>query len=233
VKPFLISEGAKTLAGEYLTAETLKTTLHSLRYDEKVGLLRLWVSEGIPFAFRKMPLLYESIRHWLGLRLAIHPKLITVIGSARLGYSLEPLPKFGRPLSPTSDLDLSIVTDTVFGRLRQDFDRWKGDMKVGTVRPRNKTEERFWPVNLEMLPKNIFRGFVDPYKIPTLPAYGSVQHVRQTEWLLGKKMGITPEAPPLTRVSIRVYRDWQSFLNQLDRSLDNTLTSFGLGSSTH
>jgi hypothetical protein len=124
-------------------------------------------------------------------------------------------------------LDLSIVTDTVFGRLRQDFDRWKGDMKVGTVRPRNKTEERFWPLNLEILPKNIFRGFVDPYKIPTLPAYGSVQHVRQTEWLLGKKMGITPEAPPLSRVSIRVYRDWQSFLNQLDRSLDGTLISFG------
>ena len=226
MKPFLISEGAKTLVGEYLTAEALKTTLHSLRYDEKLGLLRLWASEGIPFAFRKTPLLYEAIRHWLGARLSIHPKLITVIGSVRLGYSLAPLPDFGRPLSAASDLDLSIVTDTVFGHLRNDLDKWKGDMKSGTVHPRNKTEARFWPENLEKLPKNIFKGFVDPYKIPTLPAYGTVRYLRQTEWILGKKMGVTPEAPPVSGVSIRVYRDWQSFLNQLDRSLDGTLISF-------
>jgi hypothetical protein len=228
VRPFSISEGAKALVGTYLPAETLKAVLHSLRYEEKLGVLRLWVSEGIPFAFQNAPLLYESIRHWLGARISVHPKLITMIGSARLGYSLAPLPAFGKPLSPASDLDLSIVAETVFGRLCRDFERWKGDIKSGSVRPRNAAEERFWRENLERLPQNILRGFVDPYKIPTLAGYDTVRQLRHTEWLLRTRLEITPEAPLLSGISIRVYRDWQSFLNQLDRNLHRTLTSFGI-----
>jgi len=68
-------------------------------------LARLWLSEGIPFAFRKNPALYELIRTWVASRLGIDPKDVTLVGSARLGHSLFGKP-FGSPFSETDDVPI-------------------------------------------------------------------------------------------------------------------------------
>ncbi|MFS6701099.1 hypothetical protein, partial [Staphylococcus aureus] len=56
----------------------------------KEAIARLWLSEGIPFAFKKSPALYEVVRVWLGTRLNVDPKEIHLSGSARIGQSLAP-----------------------------------------------------------------------------------------------------------------------------------------------
>jgi hypothetical protein len=166
MQPFLISEASRRIISSFPDAEILKESTRSMTHDERIGLLRLWVSEGIPFAFSGAPMLYESIRGWLASRLEIHPKTITLIGSARLGYSLAPSPKYGRPFGETSDLDFSAITPDLFTQLAADFERWQADLTAGTVHPRSSIEENYWKENGQRLPKNIANGFIDPNKIP-------------------------------------------------------------------
>ena len=226
MKPFLITDGAKRLVGEYLSPESLRETLQLLGRDEKHGLLRLWISEGIPFAFQDLPLLYEAIRGWLATQLSLHPKVITMIGSARIGYSLAPLPDFGRSFQSTSDLDLTVIAESLFSQLKTDFQNWKKDITDGIVVPRSSKEERYWSDTLQRVPSNISRGFIDPHKIPALYRYSTVQRVRNIQWLLNRKIALTPGAPQFSHASLRVYRDWKSFLDQMELNLHCTLVSF-------
>jgi hypothetical protein len=139
---------------------------------------------------------------------------------------MAPLPEFGHPFHAKSDLDLAIIAEPLFNRAREDFSRWQADVQDGRLEPRTSAQARFWPDSLERLPGNILSGFVDPYKIPSLPRYSTVRYLRQTEWLLGARIEITPGLPPISRASTRIYRDWASFLAQMERNLYGTIASF-------
>ena len=120
--------------------------------------MRLWLTEGIPFAFGNYPVAYEEMRGWLGARLTVCPKQITLLGSGRIGFSLTRA-RFGRPFGHDSDLDLSIVSDTLFHRFAEAFGRWKQDYSEGAIRPRNDTERTYWNQNLQFGEKNLPLGF--------------------------------------------------------------------------
>ena len=102
--------------GAYPEAKKIVSAASSGGRNSKMAIARLWLSEGIPFAFKDCPAIYESIRVWLSSRLLVHPKDISITGSARLGQSLAPQ-KLGKEFSHESDLDLFIewyVTSTNF-----------------------------------------------------------------------------------------------------------------------
>jgi hypothetical protein len=212
MRGFSISESGKQLVGLYPDALLLSTVTPAIQPVEREGLVRLWLSEGIPYAFREIPLLYERIRSWLASRLKIHPKEVTVVGSARIGYSLAQPPNFGRPFGPHSDLDLTIISEPTFSHLVEDFERWKADLHEGSVGPETDAERRFWPENLRRLPANIGQGFVDPHLIPRRHRYPNAQLIGQVMFELKSKLDSTPEAPSIRKASIRVYRDWQAFI---------------------
>src|SRR6266404_1106160 len=140
MKPFSLTDNAKRLSVVFPESQTVRDILGSLSRDEKLGFLRLWVSEGIPFAFRDVPLLYEAIRSYISRRLSVPPKVLTMIGSARVGYSLSPLPDFGKAFGNHSDLDLSLVNEGIFQHLEADFHAWRTDWELGAAKPRHKTE---------------------------------------------------------------------------------------------
>ena len=223
MKPFLVSEANEQLRARYPSAESFALAAKALRNKDKAALLRLIVTEGIPAAFQNYPLLYDSLRDFLARRLEVHPKEITLIGSARLGYSLAPAPTFGRPMHSSSDLDLSVVSQKLFAQMSAIFETWQEDVNAGRKRPKNDKEKEYWPENLLRLPCNIRRGFIDPYKIPNIyPLPSSVSHAL---WLVREKLVVTPSAPQVKRVSLRVYRDWEAFIRQLFLNLERTLGS--------
>jgi hypothetical protein len=121
------------------------------------GILRGIVTEGIPFAFRDRPTLYEEIRDFLAVRLDIPPRNITLIGSARLGYSLAPA-AYGRPFDAASDLDFSAVSEALFHRIADAFHQWETDIATGRETLTEAREKRFWRENLAMIPCNLRRG---------------------------------------------------------------------------
>lgn len=176
--------------------------------------MQLWWSEGIPYVFRNCPALYESIRGWLGATIGVHPKLITLIGSSRLGYSLAPAPRYGNPFNAESDLDFSVVSSSLFEHCSNTFQAWKEDYQNEIVRPANAMEEKYWSCNVAEVPRNLGRGFIDPWKIPLRPQYRIAQQLHQAMWGVTVRLKLSSSNVQVKKASIRVFRDWHAFVSQ-------------------
>jgi hypothetical protein len=198
--------------------ELLKALTGATRQDREV-VARLWITEGAPFAFSDCPGVYEDIRGWLASRLNLHPKEITLVGSARLGYSLAPSPAFGKPFSENSDLDLSVISRDLFTRLSSAHSNFTSDYRKGIVVPRSEHERILWEANIEFGERNIPRGFIDANKIPNFDRYNAAQQVNQSMWVLLKKLEVTQKAPRVQKVSTRAYKDWPSFIDRVSLNL--------------
>lgn len=179
-----------------------------------------WLSEGIPYAFKDVPGLYDEIRTWLSLRLDVDKKSISVVGSARLGYSLSPF-KLGNPFSEASDLDLFIVSEVLFEKLKVDALKWFDDYDLGKVNPRNDNESAHWKDNRKRVQANLLRGFMDPKFTPTLTSYPVVCSVQQCLYVLSEKLARTEDAPSVSDISIRCYNDWESYRRQCELNLQS------------
>jgi hypothetical protein len=215
LRPFAISEAAGRLLSVYPTADDLRQILKGLERSEQESFLRLWVSEGIPSVFGQTPMFYDSMRVWLGRRLDVNPKAITVIGSARFGYSLSKAPKFGTPFnSERSDLDISIVSAGYFTTVTACFDTWLDDYHKGSVAPKNDKENYYWSKNASEVPEQIRRGFIDAHKTPNRERYAVARKSSEAMFQLAKKIENTEGMPNFSKITIRTYRDWDAFLKQ-------------------
>jgi len=215
MQPFDISPILDPLTETYPPAELLLEAVKTGDRSVRCAISRLWLSEGIPFAFKAKPGVYEALRVYLARRIDVEAKEITIIGSGRQGFSLSPGQNVGRPFGPHSDLDFTAVSTPLFQRLRDAFYRWAGDYKQGLVNPRNQNQKKYWDANINHCPSELKRGFIDPYKIPTLRRYPEAQKVENALWVVREKLKLTPNAPDVHKVSLRVYRDWDSFIQQM------------------
>ena len=161
MKPFGIPDSLRDFTDPHPASELVLTAAGRGGDQARLTLVRLWLSEGIPYAFRDCPAIYESVRTWLSVHLGVHAKEITIVGSARTGASLAPA-KLGKRFSTKSDLDLVIVSEVLFEKLREEFCQWSLAFETGGVAADNATEEAFWRDNIKRVPKNILAGFVDP-----------------------------------------------------------------------
>ena len=219
MEPFKIPSSLKSLTKPYPCPKVLLDAAHSGGEPARIALARLWLSEGIPHAFRCCPVIYESVRSWLSTRLGVHAKEISLVGSARLGKSLAPK-KLGNPFKDNkSDLDIFIVSNHLFEAVREDFRRWSFDFERGQCNPRNKTEKRFWLDNHARGQKLILRGFIDTKMIPNFLEYPTIQKINQEMWLLVEKLKITSNAPKPKHASVRCYSSWNSFVQQVSLNL--------------
>jgi len=225
MKPFRISEVCFDLVDTYPNSENLLAVALAMNRAERECVLRLWVTEGIPFGFREAPIVYETVRGWLAGRLGVNPKEITLIGSARLGYSLVKAPNYGRQFGSHSDMDLTVISEPLFLQLVDTFNDWKDEFSDGRIQPRNETERGYWEENINRLvPDNISRGFIDKHLIPN--RYPSTQNISQAMYILGEKLKVTARAPQVRKASVRVYRSWDAFIAQISLNFWTTLMSF-------
>ena len=187
---------------------------------EKAILARLWVSEGIPFAFERCPGLYEEVRNTLAKRLEVDAKQISMVGSGRIGYSLAPT-KWGEPYEAVeSDLDFFAVSEGLFDRLREDFERWRGDYDRGEVEPTSARERFFWNVNREETPERIRRGFIDSIRVPNRVRYTVFSGMNGCLAAVRAELHKADEGPkPQGRLTLRCYKDWSSYERQTTISL--------------
>lgn len=219
-RPFAIEP---RLAPQFPGPDELQSSLVKAPSMVRDMVVRLWLTEGLPYAFFGTPAIYEDLRGWLAHRLTIHPKEITMIGSARIGYSLSPPPKFGRPFNDRSDLDLSIVSSDLFCRVEAAFQNFSQNYASGLTIPKSPKEKHYWDENIKFGNKNIPKGFFDPDKIPNRELYPIARLVSQAMWELQRKLDATPEAPRVRKASVRVYRDWQSFISRVSFNLAASL----------
>ena len=97
-------------------------------------------------------------------------------------------PGLGKPLNSQPDLDFSVISRNLFCKCVNAFRLWTKDFSEGIVSPMNAKEKFFWESNLESVPKNINRGFIDPYKIPLRDRYHIAQKVEQTVYMLKEEI---------------------------------------------
>lgn len=218
MEPFKVSPHLSTLLDSYPDVKLIVDAAKNGGDLSKAAIARLWLSEGIPFAFRKTPALYEVIRVWLGNRLDVEPKEIHLCGSARIGQSLAPN-KIGKVFGEHSDLDLFVVSESLFGQVRTDFNKWSYDFETGQVNPGNEKERMFWVENNSRGHKNLQRGFLDSIIVPNRTAYPAITNISQTMWLLKEKLDITEDAPSIKSASVRCYKNWGSYVRQIVLSL--------------
>lgn len=192
---------------------------------ERAALSRLWIAEGIPFAFNESPAVYEAVREWLGASLGIEPKSISIRGSGRLGYSLTPIEgKRGQPYREgESDLDLFAVSRCLFCRLKSETIRWVADYSLGNVGPRNRDEARYWRANKDDVPRRIRLGFLDSDRVPIMSRYPHFQELNALLYRLRERLMRTEGAPfpGPKRMTLRCYRSWAAFQRQQEINLRN------------
>ena len=212
MEPFKCPTSLETLTDSYPEPGILLNAAHSGGRPARVALAQLWLSEGIPFAFHKCPGIYESVRSWLSTQIDVHAKEIGLVGSARLGKSYVPN-KLGAPFDSESDLDIFVISSTLFASLVDEFERWSCHYKSGQINP-NAQQRDYWVANIKEVPNNIRRGFIDTYRVPNYAQYPKCQNINNTMWKLVEKLKKTPKAPRPKRASIRCYSSWDSFVRQ-------------------
>jgi len=214
MEPFKISNHLRDLKSAYPDAQLISDAAKNGGELARFAIARQWLSEGIPYAFKNCPAIYESVRAWIAMRLDVDPKEINLTGSARLGQSLAPK-KMGKPFSEESDLDIFIISEPLFNKLKKDFNEWSFDYESNTLKASNPREEGFWKSNIYRCPKNIARGFIDSNVIPNHQKYECARNVAQTMYLLKSKLDITDTAPSICHASVRCYKSWESYVRQV------------------
>lgn len=210
-----VSPDLANLKGTYPGLDAVLAAVASGAFEQET-VSRLWISEGIPFAFKECPAFYDAARRWLADGLDVDPKQICLRGSGRLGYSLAPIEcKLGQRYRPgCSDLDFFAVSSRLFEDMKADFERWRDDYSHGAVEPK-QGEKDYWKGNVKQLPKNLNAGFVDSNKVPNLKPYRCIQRMNDCLAGLHRELRNTHGAPdPGDKITLRCYRDWAAYVRQ-------------------
>ena len=221
MRPFEFSSALAGIIAPYPGAEEIKSVVSEGTPGDPVEIARLWLSEGIPFAFQQCPAVYGAMRSWLSSRLSVEAKEISLVGTARLGSSLSPN-KLGKAFGEQSDLDLFVVSRRLFQSMVADFELWLTDFRSGRILPASDRERQYWSDHESRGPSLVERGFMDANLIPTRGGYDR-RKVHQTLWALREKLRVTKRAPGISKASLRCYNSWRSFEKQVSVSLSRSL----------
>lgn len=113
---------SESLAGEYPSADEFKRILLARSLDSVV---RDYLFQGTPFAFRDQPALMDTLRDHLcrDESLNLSRRDIIVVGSGKLGFSLNPY-NFPRCFTDDSDFDVLVVDAGLFDTVWTAMLRW-------------------------------------------------------------------------------------------------------------
>ncbi|MBL7911083.1 MAG: hypothetical protein JNJ41_08535 [Bacteroidia bacterium] len=222
IYPFEINDYSLDFAEKhYPDLATLKK-INLVSHRERVDIVRIYFTEGIPFAFIKNPILYEKIRVWLAKHFEVDPKSISITGSARIGYTLNPNKVQGTAFAQNSDLDLILVDEKFFNYMVDDYFSFVEQLNSKLSQNYGRYEHLL--NNTLEIERSITRfGFIDQWKIPDwsgLPkvniAYSHLRH-------LTERMSVTNNCPRVSKASIRIYKDWESCVNRLSININAAL----------
>lgn len=100
-----------------------KDDLRSRKPEEVV---QKYLFDTSPYCFADNPQRYIDFRKEICEQFKIHLQNFTIVGSAKVGFSLNPT-KFGVVFSESSDVDVVLVSEELFQRLWIDLIRFRRD----------------------------------------------------------------------------------------------------------
>jgi len=93
------------------TSDQLKDLISSL--DSHKVLAKVFLLEGVPYVFAQSSMKYVIFREQIAERFNVGSQDVCIVGSAKLGFSPS-AHHYGTPFSETSDVDVVIISDTLF-----------------------------------------------------------------------------------------------------------------------
>ena len=84
-----------------------------LKCSDIDSILDDYLFNGLPCYFKSNPQIHSQMIGGISEGLEVSPDDICVVGSARTGFSLSPY-KFGQPFGRNSDIDVVVVSSTLF-----------------------------------------------------------------------------------------------------------------------
>ncbi|WP_443946953.1 hypothetical protein ACJVDH_07545 [Pedobacter sp. AW1-32] len=219
----VLSKIATSISSCYSIPDDFKNYYNQIDKSEKKSLIRHFVVNNIPFAFRDKPMLYEQITQYIADKLQISTSEVKLIGSAKTGFSISPLPDFGRAFGQHSDLDFSIVNEDLFNNLNNEFNDWSDLYKTKQIKANNDTEEGYWNQNLEGGARKLKRGFIDTHFIPNRDKFIKTKKINNSLWLIQKYLD-EQHGIKVKKVSASVYRSWNSFAGRLNVNTESVMS---------
>lgn len=217
-----LSVTAASISSSYSVAEEFKELYNNIDEKEKNSFVLHFFVNNIPYAFKDKPILYEQIKQYLSDILHVSPIEVKLIGSAKTGFSISPLPDYGKAFGQHSDLDFSIVNEELFRLLEYEFHVWAELFKIKQIKANNSTEEGYWLKNLENVPKNLKSGFIDTHFIPNRVQFITTKKLNNSLWLIQKYMNDN-HGIFVKKVSARIYKNWYSFTKRLNLNTERVL----------
>ncbi len=220
--PFILSDYSGLLKDTYPKPEDIKNAFIQSNELERHGIIRLWITEGIPFAFKEKPLLYEQIRAFIANRVNVNPKEVTLVGSSRIGYSLKKR-VWGRPFTNQSDLDFTIISSDLYKKLISDFQKWTSDFSRLKIVPRTAEQNLNWLKSIVTVDKNIPKGYINTKNLFSNTNYPTVKKCYDAMSKLKERLELSENSPSIADASIRVYSNWKNCTKQLEINFKTAL----------
>jgi hypothetical protein len=172
-----------------------------LRERSLQEVLDTYFLRGTPFVFRESEAAYDLLKEVLAQSLKITKDSVTMIGSGRVGFSLDP-DRFGVPFSDKSDLDIVVVSESMFDGA------WLDMLRLGRKYLTLDRGVKRW---LEAHRGNhIYWGFVVPDKLPGVVKIS-------TDWFATFRGLARFTEFARYEVKGRLYRTWEhAKIHQLD-----------------
>ncbi|MGA3085596.1 MAG: hypothetical protein ABSE95_12515 [Thermodesulfobacteriota bacterium] len=83
---------------------------------QPIEVVQICLFDSPPYCFADNPFLFQTFRKEICDKFEIHPQNFTIVGSAKLGFSLNP-EKIGQPFTDGSDIDVVLVSEELFQNL--------------------------------------------------------------------------------------------------------------------
>jgi predicted nucleotidyltransferase len=115
------------------------------------------ILQGSVFYFQNDPKKYFQFKNMLSRRLDVHTNNIEIIGSAKLGFSLNQ-EKLGEAFDKESDIDVAVISDRLFERAWSELISIR-DKKWLELTPKERA-------NLTQCQSDVYWGYVSPDKVP-------------------------------------------------------------------
>jgi hypothetical protein len=179
------------------------------------SLVEEYLLQGTPFAFEGHPVAYERLRETLSLRLQLNNGDITVIGSGRIGFSLDPN-KFGAPYTSQSDIDTVIVNSELFDKA------WIEMCSIG--RRALKVQYHIKQSLFDHRTNNVFYGYVQPERLSGIVSFSSA-------WFRTFKSLVRVRELSSFDIHGRLYRTWDHVRIHQLYSLNSIATKLSIGTS--
>jgi len=217
-----ISPESATIKDIYIQPEEFINNYKKANILGKDSVLRFYIINNGAYIFREKPFVGEILAQYLADKLAINAVEVKIIGSAKTGFSMG-IDHFGSAFGKKSDLDLSIINQEYFQKLADEFYLWSELFNRKKIFPKSEIEKRYWADNDLNCPKNIKTGFIDTYKIPNREEFPIARDINNSLYLIKVNL-YKIEHIQVSNVSVRVYKSWKSFINQLKVNTDYVLS---------